>query len=588
MTALDEALRSADAAADRFLDGKHLPGVAYGIVAGGALVHDRGLGTLRVGEEAQPDADSVFRIASMTKSFTAATIVSLRDEGRLALDDPIARHVPELAALRGPTADSPAITIRHLLTMSAGLATDDPWGDRQQGLDLRSFSELLRGPLTFAWTPGTRFEYSNLGYGILGRLITNIAGEEYREVVRRRLLAPLQMGSTGFLASDVAAGRLAHGYVWRDGAFVEEPIDGYGALAAMGGIFSSIRDLARWVGFFLDSYPPRDDPAGQMPLSRASRREMQQADGAWLPSVTQTSTNADAEIAGGGYGLGLFVEDSLRWGRIVRHSGGYPGFGSDMRWHPASGLGVIALANHRYAPSVLLTRELLAALLASGAVPARRIRPAPATAAARAGIERLLAAWDDGLAARLFAMNVELDEPLSRRREAIDRIRTVHGALRPDPDLPEESQTSLHVAWWLAGEHGGRVRVEIRLSPEFPPRVQTFALTSLPEPSDSLRAAADALVGAVNGPHPGLPTHLDLGPALDRTALVQAAQVAGVRFGPLTLGPMVAGDGVASATWRLRGDRGELELAVERDQESGLVTALSLAPRAPTLPALDD
>ena len=76
----------------------------------------------------------------MTKSFTAATILGLRDEGRLSLDDPIARHVPEVAGLHGPTADSPPITVRHLLTMSSGLGTDDPWGDRQQGLDLDAFS----------------------------------------------------------------------------------------------------------------------------------------------------------------------------------------------------------------------------------------------------------------------------------------------------------------------------------------------------------------------------------------------------------------------------------------------------------------
>ena len=185
MTALADALRAADAVADAFLVGKHVPGLAYGVIVDGELVHSRGIGTIRVGEDAPPDADSVFRIASMTKSFTAATVISLRDEGRLALDDPIARYVPELAELRGPTRDSPVITIRHLLTMASGLATDDPWGDRQQGLDLAAFSDLLRGDLTFAWTPGTRFEYSNLGYGILGRLITNVAGAEYREVVRR-------------------------------------------------------------------------------------------------------------------------------------------------------------------------------------------------------------------------------------------------------------------------------------------------------------------------------------------------------------------------------------------------------------------
>ena len=187
----------------------------------GELIHTRGLGTLRLGEDALPDAASVFRIASMTKSFTAATVLLLRDEGRLRLDDPIAEHVPELASLRYPTTDSPPITIRHLLTMTSGLPTDDPWGDRQQDLDLGEFSRLLAGGLSFVWAPGTRFEYSNTGYGILGRLVTNVAGAEYRDVVRERLLAPLGMASTGYLAAEVPPERLADGYVWREGGFLE-------------------------------------------------------------------------------------------------------------------------------------------------------------------------------------------------------------------------------------------------------------------------------------------------------------------------------------------------------------------------------
>ena len=340
MSELDDALRAADRVADGFMAGNHVPGLAYGVVVDGDLVHSRGLGTLRVGEVAPPDADSVFRIASMTKSFTAATVLALRDAGLLSLDDPIGRHVPELADLRGPTADAPPITIRHLLTMASGLGTDDPWGDRQQGLDLGTFSDLLRGPLTFAWVPGTRFEYSNLGYGILGRLITNVAGLEYREVVRARLLGPLGLTATTYLREDVPADRLALGYLWRDDAYDEEPIDGYGALASMGGIFTSVRDLARWVAFFADAYPPRDDqePAAS-PLSRASRREMQQAHNAYGPIVTQRGVGLDPEVSAGGYGYGLFVEDHLELGRVVHHSGGYPGFGSNMRWLPASGPG---------------------------------------------------------------------------------------------------------------------------------------------------------------------------------------------------------------------------------------------------------
>ena len=587
MTALDDALRAADTVADRFLDGKHIPGVAYGIVVGGDLVHTRGIGTLRIGEDAPPDVDSVFRIASMTKSFTAATVMSLRDEGRIALDDPIAKYVPELATLQLPTRDAPSISVRHLLTMASGLATDDPWGDRQQGLDLVAFSEMLGGALTFAWTPGTRFEYSNLGYGILGRLITNVAGVEYRDAVRQRILHPLGMTATTYLESEVPPARLARGYLWRADTFEEEPMDPYGALASMGGIFTSLRDLAKWVGFFTDAYPPRDEPECG-PLSRASRREMQQGAGAWWPSIAMPNPDAQPEISAGGYGFGLFVEDDMRWGRIVGHSGGYPGFGSNMRWQPASGLGVVVLANHRYGPSSLLAREVMASLLASGAVPARRISPSSALTSARAAIERLIAEWDDDLAAGLFAMNVDLDEPLARRRDALARIRETHGVLHPDPDLPEQSQTPLHAVWWLADDHGGRVWVEVRLSPEALPLVQDFNVTSVPAPTEGLRSRGAALVAAINGERPAVPSEFELGPALDRIALDRIVRIVAARHAPLVLGPATAGDGTITATWRLLGDRGELDLMITLDGDLDQITALTIAQRPPVMPPYGD
>ncbi len=580
MSGLGDALRAADHIADRFLTDKHVPGVAYGVVVGGELVHSRGLGTLRVGEDAPPDADSVFRIASMTKSFTASVVLALRDAGLLSLDDPIGRHVPELADLHGPTSDAPAITVRHLLTMASGLGTDDPWGDRQQGLDLGTFSDLLRGPLTFAWTPGTRFEYSNLGYGILGRLITNVAGLEYREVVRERLLGPLALTATTYLREEVPADRLALGYLWRDGAYLEEPIDRYGALASMGGIFTSVRDLVRWVAFFTDAYPPRDDPEPvDSPLSRASRREMQQAHNAFGLLVTQRGVGLDPEVAAGGYGFGLFVEDHLELGRVVSHSGGYPGFGSNMRWLPASGLGVIVLTNHRYGGASRLGHDLLLSLARADVAAHRLVQPMAATAAARAGVERLMTGWDEELAASLFSMNVELDEPFVRREEALERLHRDHGPLLPDPTLSAESDSPLHQRWWLVDARGGRVKVEIRLSPEPAPRIQTFLVTSIPAPEPVLVSIVAALVQAMNAVDPAVPSVLDLGPEVDRTALARDLRIAAARHAPLELGPVVAGDGRTTATWRLAGPHGTLELALTLDAGTGLVTALSILPR---------
>ena len=588
---LASGIAQIDEMADRAFAGWKVPGLVYGLIHDGELVHVRGLGTLRVGEDATPDARSVFRIASMTKSFTAAAVLSLRDDGLLQLDDPIDRYVPELEALRYPTTDSPRITIRHLLTMTAGFPTDDPWGDRQQALDLGEFSAILRGGLSFAWAPGTRFEYSNTGYGILGRLITNVASREYREVVRERLLAPLGMDETGYLEEGVEPERLARGYIWRDGAFVEEPMDGYGALAAMGGIFTTIEDLTHWVTGFLDAFPPRDDPDDRHPLSRATRREMQQPMVPEVVRLSHVSADAMPDVEELHYGFGLFQVDDVRFGRTIGHSGGYPGFGSHMRWHPASGLGLIAFANHRYGPASPLARDMLNELLRTEAAPLRRTRPNSATLAARETVERLIEDWDDDLAAATFAMNVELDEPLELRKAAIAKARERHGRLRRDEATPEESQTSYHLLWWLNGDQG-RVKVELLLSPELPPRVQTFALTSVPEPPEVLRRAAERIVAALDAPTGGpvtidWPKDVVVSSGTDIGPVVRAMRATEARFAPVTLGPVVDGDGEKKATFRLDGPRGRVDLVLTLDVEAGCVGSVALVPVRLVPPVID-
>jgi CubicO group peptidase (beta-lactamase class C family) len=134
---------------DRILAGYaasvHAPGAAWGIVIDGELAHQGTMGVRDVASKAPVDADTVFRIASMTKSFTAMSILKLRDEGRLSLDDPAERYVPELRSLRYPTTDSPRITVRHLLTHSEGFPEDNPWGDQQLSESDAELSRMLRG-----------------------------------------------------------------------------------------------------------------------------------------------------------------------------------------------------------------------------------------------------------------------------------------------------------------------------------------------------------------------------------------------------------------------------------------------------------
>ena len=321
------------------------PGIAYGVVAGGQLVHAGGQGERRIGGPV-PDAGTVFRIASMTKSFTATMVLTLRDEGALGLDDLAEQYLPELKDWPPVTPDAQRVRIRHLLTMTAGFPTDDPWGDREQGTPLPEFAEFLAQGVSFAWAPGTRFEYSNLGYAILGRVISAVTGAPYADVIKARLLDPLGMSQTGYEADRFAPDVLAAGHRREGSGWAELPVAPYGAFAPMGGVFSSVHDLARWVSGFAGAWPPGDEGAGPPhPLARSSRREMQ------LPQVA-TGVRGPAPLAAspapGSYGFGLFIDEDPVWGRIVHHSGGYPGFGSNMRWHPATGLGVIALRSEEH------------------------------------------------------------------------------------------------------------------------------------------------------------------------------------------------------------------------------------------------
>ena len=550
MPTFDAALRSLDEAFRASRVERRVPGMAWGVVRDGSLVHAAGDGTLRDGETRLPDERSVFRIASMTKSFTAATILQLRDEGRLRLDDPVAAHVPALDGWVAPTTDAGPITIRQLLTMSAGLPTDDPWGDRQQALPLDAFEALLRARPVIAWTPGTTFDYSNLGYGILGRVITAVAGEEYGDVVRARLLRPLGLASSGFHEDEVPAEHLAHGYVREGEALVREGRDAYGALASMGGLYSTVADLARWVAWFLDAVPARDEPEdGTGAAARVAPR-----DAAGPPRVRRGAGGAWRPPRPGGDRRRL----RLRPGGDVR-----PGAGDhDQPRRRLPGLRVV----HGVAPGERDRdrgpREPALRLAARPrGPPARGARrggrrraaagpPSPATEAFRPVVMSLLRGWDDAVADGAFAMNLDLDQPRAARRAAMEAAVEQIGPLEPDPDRPDESFSAAHAAWWLRGP-GGWLRVAVLTTPEPQPTIQTLALRVVRTPSAALQAAGNALAAATALDAPAWPADLRAADGLATDDVRRSLRAAAARFGPLALGLPVEGDGTTTATWEL-------------------------------------
>ena len=186
----------------------HAPGATWGIIVDGALVHTGAAGVRDVASQAPVDADTVFRIASMTKSFTAMAILKLRDEGKLSLDDPAERYVPELKTLHYPTSDSPRITVRHLLTHSEGFPEDNPWGDQQLAVTDAEMNALMRAGIPFSTAPGTAYEYSNYGFAILGRIVANVSGMPYTRYLTERV-PDLGVADLPFLFQDQGSARAA-------------------------------------------------------------------------------------------------------------------------------------------------------------------------------------------------------------------------------------------------------------------------------------------------------------------------------------------------------------------------------------------
>ena len=457
------------------------PGVAYGLVKDGELVATSGYGEVTVDSGRIPGPDDVFRIASMTKSFTAAAVLLLRDRGVLRLDDPLIDHLPWTHGLR-PSMGGPVIRVRDLLTMNAGFPTDDPWGDRLESMSIPDFDAFVENGITFTRAPRTGYEYSNLGYALLGRVLTVASGTDYREFVHRELLSPLGMTSTWYDALDVPSDRLVQGYTPVDAGLVPEALVTPGAFSAMGGLHSTVRDLAVWVAGFQRAW--HDD--GTHPLSRWSLREMQEQHRYISAAVLPASADVPERVVSASYGFGLVIEDDRRLGRVVSHSGGYPGFGSHMRWHPESGWGVIVLGNRTYTPA----HKVGGALLASVVEQHRADHPVdvaaslwPRTRDAMAVVETLLETWDDSLADSWLSSNVDLDRPRTERRAAVAGVRSRIGSFTRS-SRPIQSTSPAHVRWWLDGAQGSAY-AEILLSPDPEPIITTFIVSTDPVPDST-------------------------------------------------------------------------------------------------------
>lgn len=223
------------------LPGTHLPGLALAVVKNGQIVKLAGYGRASLEHEVPVTPDTVFEIGSISKQFAADTLLMLRDEGRLSLDDPIAKYIDDAPAAWAP------ITLRHVLTHTAGLADFDT-GDigfsyRREYSGAEFVALLGRQPLTFA--PGTRWNYTN-AFPLVGLVIERVTGQPYTTVAASRLFAPIGLTSARFKTNDAVVAHRADGYYWNDGAYRHgEPLRPQ-VIAANGGVMMNVADFARW------------------------------------------------------------------------------------------------------------------------------------------------------------------------------------------------------------------------------------------------------------------------------------------------------------------------------------------------------
>ncbi len=464
-----QAYADFDALWARFAESVHSPGLAAGAVRHGRLDHLFVTGVADVEQGRPVTADTCFRIASMTKNVTALAILLLRDEGKISLEAPIGDYVPELAGVPLPTADSPPIRVRDLLSHTEGFVSDDPWADRMMRMTPDAFSALLKSGRLFAQAPGVAMEYSNLGYGILGRAITNITGQPYQRFIAERLLAPLGMTATTFDPFALPDGQRARGYHWRDDAWGEEPPEPDGEIGAMGGLVTSSADYARYVAFLLDAWPARDD-AEAGPVRRATRRELSLSHAMPGPANLRAVGGESLAVASA-YGYGMVSCHDPRLGRVLTHSGGLPGFGSNVLVSPQAGVGLFCFANVTYAGPQATNFEAATLLHAAGLWTPRPVAVSPMLQAAVDAVVQAYAAGRlDGVVEH-FADNLLPDGPLAARNAALAMLKAQFGEGRLERI---EARHALAGRARLACAHGA-VACDLSLSPGPDPKIQSLS-----------------------------------------------------------------------------------------------------------------
>jgi CubicO group peptidase (beta-lactamase class C family) len=293
------------------------------------------------------DENTIYHWASITKTFTGVAVMQLRDRGRLSLDDSIIKYLPELRAVHNPHGDMSAITLRHLMSHSAGFrdATwpwggDKPWHPHEparweQIVAMLPYTEIL-------FPPGSRYSYSNPGIIFLGRVIELLTNDDYETYIDKNIFRPLDMRRSYFDATPYhLLKHRSHSYYLRNGKLEQGRFDAdTGITVSNGGLNAPLDDMSRYIRFLTGSGDPE---RYEGVLKRSSITEMQQPQ-IKLPQAKDGRARRDA------MGLTFFIEDNYGQ-HFIGHSGTQNGFLSHFYLQPDTRAAYIVAYNTHAVPT---------------------------------------------------------------------------------------------------------------------------------------------------------------------------------------------------------------------------------------------
>lgn len=559
-------------AVSKIVETDRLVGVAVGVVVDGELVYSEGFGRRHATYGGPVDGRTVFRIGSITKLFTATAALRLVEAGRLDLDAPASAALPELARLTHPAADLRELSIRDILGHASGL----PRNPDLPPLDVdrtTSRADLVRAidGLSLVRPPGLVSEYSNLGFSLLGHVVAAAAALDYRDEIRGNVLAPLGMRDTAWDRDDVPPARLAFGHGVKDGQPEPRQPTRHGDIDAAGGLFSTVEDLARFLAYQLDAWPPRSAPE-RGPLTRAIRRESHTLHAYQSFRARTTAGAVDGNVAG--FGLAWRVSHGCDHPHSVGHSGAVDGYHASVRFYPHAGVGVVVLANAAWADTDAITDEIQRILASGRALAPRAPRALPALTAAAERLATHLADWD--AAAFAESASLALREPATLTRLG-EHARWLHTNLGPCTLGAIKRATSPWSGVYPLQCERGAAELTLAVTGTRTSKLASFSVAwTAGTPSPPVAQAANEALALLDRPDDAAYRER-FSPQVTRTGFDRLAAAVRHEHGACRLGPALEVHGPDAATFSLACERGAARLSLALDRgRTPRITAFSI------------